>query len=437
MTITQAFLTSEISSLWPDNATGAITPANARTTLNDIVTAIFQGISPLGLSSDNTWAGIQTFNATTNFNGGVVGTVTNPSSFTTSNVFNSFAVATDNLDASGVGNVINAMSVFYGFGGSSTKGARQGLLVNAQLTAATSASNTSRNYVGGVFECQAISNDGGGAGTEKGSIFGCNPIMILSASATHMSGGVGGEVDISCATGSSVLDKYGWSIVQLSTDKVQGSRNDAALFFGDQVGGVGWGTLIQVGDGLNASPLTTAGSILAIKGTPTIANGIDLSGAGTISGSAFKSISFSVSGAGVLTLGTQANTFPFQILVQKSDSSATALFAGITKGIRIGNSASSSQIEGVDNTGVGSFQPLVLNGSQLIFQSNGGTEVMKFDSSNPPLVKFSTAGAFTANGTKAVTVTSLGPNAIGTTTITKWLTFQDSGGVTSYVPVWQ
>src|SRR5260221_4754280 len=42
MTITQAFLTSEISSLWSDNTTGAITPANARTTLNDMVTAIFQ-----------------------------------------------------------------------------------------------------------------------------------------------------------------------------------------------------------------------------------------------------------------------------------------------------------------------------------------------------------------------------------------------------------
>src|SRR6266446_3747216 len=61
MTITQAFLTSEISSLWPDNTTGAITPANARTTLNDIVTAIFQGLSPTTLSTPNTWTALQTF----------------------------------------------------------------------------------------------------------------------------------------------------------------------------------------------------------------------------------------------------------------------------------------------------------------------------------------------------------------------------------------
>src|SRR5882672_2619450 len=45
MTITQAFLTSEISSLWPDNTIGSITPANARTTLTDMVTAIFQTVS--------------------------------------------------------------------------------------------------------------------------------------------------------------------------------------------------------------------------------------------------------------------------------------------------------------------------------------------------------------------------------------------------------
>src|SRR5258706_1896925 len=63
MTITQAFLTSEISSLWPDNTTGAITPANARTTLNDIVTAIFQGIAPTGLSTPNTWTALQTFSS--------------------------------------------------------------------------------------------------------------------------------------------------------------------------------------------------------------------------------------------------------------------------------------------------------------------------------------------------------------------------------------
>src|SRR5229473_2441487 len=188
---------------------------------------------------------------------------------------------TDNL-ASG-GNVVDGVSVFLGLAGSAI--------------------------------------NGGGVGSEKGAIFGVNPIATLSASATRMAALVGGEVDISAATGSSVLDKYGWSITQLSTDAVAGSRNDAALFFGNQSGAMGWGTLIQIGDGLNASPLKTAGSILALKGSPTITNGIDLSGAGSITGSAFKSNLFSVDGSGNTKIGNPAGGFTFA--VQHADSSAT------------------------------------------------------------------------------------------------------------------
>ncbi len=295
MTITQAQLTSEISNLWPDNTTGAITPANARTTLNDITTAIFQGIS-----TANTWTALQTFN------GGINEIFSNPSSFILNNVFNNISVATDNLDASAIGNVAVAFNIYHGFGGSSTKGAREGFQVNAQLLAPTSSSNTNRNYVGGTFECQAISNDGGGVGSEKGAIFGCNPVALLSASATNMAQLIGGEVDIAAATGSSVLDKYGWSIIQLSTDGIQGSRNDAALYFVNQAGAVGWKTLIQIGNGIDASPLTTSGSILSIKGSPTITNGIDLSGA-TVSGSAFKSPGFTVDGSGNTTLSVNSS----------------------------------------------------------------------------------------------------------------------------------
>jgi hypothetical protein len=62
--------------------------------------------------------------------------------------------------------------------------------------------------------------------------------------------------------------------------------------------------------------------------------------------------------------------------VQRADSSATALFAGTTKGIRIANGSVSSTIEGVDNTGTGSFQPLVLNGTTLTLQANGGSNAL-------------------------------------------------------------
>ncbi len=359
---------------------------------------------------------------------------------------------TDNL-ASG-GNVVDGVSVFLGLAGSAINGARQAFASTLWLTAPTSPSNSNRNYVAGTFWANAVSSDGGGVGSEKGAIFGVNPIATLSASATRMAALVGGEVDISAATGSSVLDKYGWSITQLSTDAVAGSRNDAGLFFGNQSGALGWGTLIQIGDGLNASPLKTAGSILALKGSPTITNGIDLSGAGSITGSAFKSNLFSVDGSGNTKIGNPAGGFTFA--VQHADSSATALFAGTTKGIRIGNGASSSQIEGVDNTGTGSFQPLVLNGSLLTFQNLGsnvgqfatgfsvGTTVDPgagailantdlYSNNANFLIRTKTALSNAGGGGSSPTLGTNGPT--GATTPTKWISVDDNG-TTRRIPAW-
>ncbi len=47
------------------------------------------------------------------------------------------------------------------------------------------------------------------------------------------------------------------------------------------------------------------------------------------------------------------------------------------------------------------------------------------------------APSFTANGAGAVTITALRPAAALVATITRWLTFVDEAGVTSYIPVWQ
>jgi len=265
------------------------------------------------------------------------------------------------------------------------------------LTQPTNASNPNRFYVGATSVARAVTGDGGGLGTEKGGIFGGNDVATLAAAATRMAAIAGREINVGCETGSSVLDKYGLMIVSLSTDGVQGSRNDAAFFFGNQTPAIGWGTLIQVGDSSNPQPLRTTGSILAIKGAPTFANGIDLTGAGSITGNAFASPSFNVDGSGNGRFGNPVTGF--QLAVRKADSSATALFAGTTKGIRIGQGAASSQIEGVDNTGTGSFQPLVLNGSTLTLQSNGGTNAIAIDASQ--------------NAVHANAVTSTGQGGVG------------------------
>jgi hypothetical protein len=366
--------------------------------------------------------------------------------------YNSIAV-TDNLASSG--NTVDGLSVFLGLAGSAVNGARQALQATLWLTAATSPSNMNRYYVAGVFAAQAISNDGGGTGTEKGSIFGINPIATLSASATHMVECSGGEVDMSAAPGSSVLNKYGWKVTQLSTDKVQGSVNDAALFFGNQSGAVGWGTLIQVGDGINANPLTTSGAIMKLLGAPTIANGIDLSGAGTISGFAFKSPGFSVDGSGVVrpsgvNIGSAAASFGVSLKFA-DNSSGQVLIAGNNTAIRMWTSTAplAAHIEGVDQTGTGSFQQLQINGSTLIFQT-GGVTVGQFAASggfsigttsdpgagaiyiNNAAFMLRTKTSFT-NGAGSSSATLTNAPAAGNPT--KWIAIDDNG-TTRQIPAW-
>ncbi len=55
--------------------------------------------------------------------------------------------------------------------------------------------------------------------------------------------------------------------------------------------------------------------------------------------------------------------------------------------------------------------------------------------SNPGLVQFAGTGAWTANGTVAVTTTSLGPTG-ASTTIVKWFTVRDDTGALRYVPAY-
>jgi hypothetical protein len=361
---------------------------------------------------------------------------------------------TDNL-ASG-GNTVDGFSVFLGMAGSAVNAARQALQATVWLTAPTSPSNPNRYYVAGVFVAQAISNDGGGTGTEKGSIFGINPVATLSASATHMAECSGGEVDLSAALGSSVLNKYGWKVTQLSTDKVQGSVNDAALFFGNQSGAVGWGALIQVGDGINANPLTTSGTIMKLLGSPTVANGIDLSGAATISGFAFKAPGFSVDGSGVLrpsgiNIGSAAASFGVSLKFA-DNSSGQVLIAGATRGVRIwtdSGASAASHIEGVDQTGTASFQPLQINGSTLIFQT-GSTTAGQFAASGGFSVGTTSdpgAGAIYINNATFMlrTKTSFASGAgSSTATLTnapaagnpsKWIAIDDNG-TTRQIPAW-
>ena len=79
-----------------------------------------------------------------------------------------------------------------------------------------------------------------------------------------------------------------------------------------------------------------------------------------------------ITSAGNVGIGTSAPTN--KLRVSSSDSSSNVLFNDATKGIRFGNGASGSAIEGVDSTGVGTFQPLTVGGSTLNFSISGVTK---------------------------------------------------------------
>jgi hypothetical protein len=65
--------------------------------------------------------------------------------------------------------------------------------------------------------------------------------------------------------------------------------------------------------------------------------------------------------------------------VTDADNPTIGLWAGVTKGVRIGASSGGGSIDGVDNTGVGSFQPLAIGGSQVSFWP-AGAEAMRITS---------------------------------------------------------
>lgn len=251
------------------------------------------------LNTANTWSNTQTFTLPSNNAQGIlVSASTNGATAQNPYIYNSFSVS-DNLSGPGVDVTLNS---YMGVNGSNVNNSRQAFQSTLQLLNPTSPSNTARFYVSGVFAAEAVSNDGGTLGSEKGQLFCLGPVLTLDAAATHMAAAINTEFDINCKAGSSTLIKYGVLITQLSTDAVSGSQQDSALCFTNQIGAVGWGTLIQIGDGVNQNPLKSTGTILTTKGSPTLQTGIDISGA-TLSGNAFKSPGFNVGGTGLLTLG--------------------------------------------------------------------------------------------------------------------------------------
>jgi hypothetical protein len=144
-------------------------------------------------------------------------------------------------------------------------------------------------------------------------------------------------------------------------------------------------------------------------------------------------------GSGAFVFNNNGNSLNFSLLTDAAN--AMALVNGTNaQSLRVYNTSSSANANyergifdwgatsntltiGTQNLGTGVARPVA--------QIAGGTEVIRLLTAGN--VKFSNAASFSANGSVATVLGSVGPTG-SNTTVQKWLTFQDSGGATRYVP---
>ncbi len=213
--------------------------------------------------------------------------------------------------------IVNNLVSFQQFGGTAVTGAREALLGYVFQTAATSTSNTFRDYVGGVFIAETSSGDGGTLGAEQGAYFGGNSQSRINAGAAHILNATAHEFDVYNAAGCSL--KWNWGINIVSFNAVQGSSNDAAIViysgnfspsngnnYGPGVGfhnGLCFAEIASTGRPPVDSGATLIGTHLETLSSFAAANGVDFRNF-TFSNYAFASPGFYVDGAGnIIALG--------------------------------------------------------------------------------------------------------------------------------------
>ena len=186
---------------------------------------------------------------------------------------NLYNVISDTVAAS-AGNVIGH-AFAHSFGGTGATGNR--IAVTASLTQVAPTNNTlNQSYGAFAAYAQMNTSDNGVTGAPAGQVEAVNIIARLGPTATNWAFVQGAEIDVQCATGSSVQDKMALELTQLNGDLVQGSRFDAALAIGNQANAVGWKTGIAFGGGAGLFPIAATGTLIAgITGSASA--GIDLS----------------------------------------------------------------------------------------------------------------------------------------------------------------
>lgn len=267
-------------------------------------------------------------------------------------------------------------------------GGRQGLVVNLNMNGAPSGANVNDNYCALASYATAAANLGGIVSVPAGAIFGLGAVGLALNGATYLLNVTGAEFNVAVNTGASTAFK---SLIQLSArtdDAVQGTTVDTMIWMYSQQNNILFRNALFIDGSAGFFPIASNGYVMRVLGNTggsTIANGIDLSDTHlTITGSAFKSNNFAVSGAGALTAFTVAAP----------------------------NMAASN----------GVATPVILNGGSGLTLGNS-TDALKLGGS----------AMWAANGTGAFSFTSLAP-AGAHSTVQEWLTILDAAGTLRYIP---
>lgn len=340
--------------------------------------------------------------------------------------------------------------------------------VNQAATTGNSGAGGFYNAVAGEFVCTASHPEGGTAvsvSTSSGTIFGLNPEVYLQSGATGFTELCGMETNIAAATGSSVFVKYGITLTPLSSDQVPGFGGVDALVtltgqpgagaiwsYGIQFGNEGgsWnfnGTLIGSrlsGSAGSPTPGTAVWDIDFLANTASSGlirgNGFQVAGDGTAriglgsvkpeaAGMAIDTDGFQASTATIAAGGAGYSSGWYVLDVLGNIWEITGVSGGAITSVSIYRAVQTTSQTTTANIAALPYVPTATGATLTISYSSGTTLQLQPSGGTVQLG----SGAFTANGSTSVSLTSIAPSGAHAT-VQEWLTIKDAGGTTRYIP---
>lgn len=314
------------------------------------------------------------------------------------------------------------------------------------------------------------------SGSSRGSFFGINPNIVLASGATNLSGLIGQETNLAIRSGASAQEKVGLQIVKTTLDRVAAGdlETDVAIRVLDQgdTSIPAWQNIYDIGGWLAQWPASTTSTLIRARptnGSALGAKGYQVKRPFADTGLDFYRVSFtsysarlpglSVNPAGnlsanALKISTSGATTSLDAVLQTSSlssiaSGGTNYYAGDIVNTDDGTIFSVATV----GTSPGAITGLTLlvagyssspptnpvalrNGSGASATVNLTWTAQTTLSINPggATVRLG-SGAWSANGTVATAMSSLGPTG-SHTTIQEWFVVKNASGTVRYIPAY-